>query len=53
MSSPDKMRGQIESITSDLIAAGLSVDQNFSSVRSYSGGIVAVGFAEMEDLSAL
>jgi len=48
---PETIYTEIERLTSDLIAAGLSVDQNFPSIRKMDNGEILVGLSQTEDLA--
>lgn len=48
---PETVFAEIQRLTSDLIATGLSVDQNFPSMRTMDNGETLVGLSRTEDLS--
>jgi hypothetical protein len=51
MASPEATVREISELTSDLIEVGLSVDQNFPTLRDRVGGIREVGFGTADSLS--
>jgi len=48
---PETVFAEIQRLTSDLIATGLSVDQNFPSIRTMDNGETLVGLSRTEDLA--
>ena len=51
MSDPKDIISEIGKITGSLIASGICTDQNFPTMRKMEGGVVDVGFSNLEDLS--
>ncbi|QUS37809.1 DUF2290 domain-containing protein [Tardiphaga alba] len=51
MALPEAIAREIKILTADLIEVGLSVDQNFPSLRDFAGGIRDLGFGPSEGLS--
>lgn len=48
---PEEVLKEIRDLTAELIAAGISVDQNFPSLRQIGNGDTLVGLSQLEDLS--
>lgn len=48
---PEAVFAEIQRLTSDLIATGLTVDQNFPSIRTMDNGETLVGLSRTEDLA--